>query len=107
MSSTHSRGRAAAAAGEAHSGKPVPSSYLIDWRTALSLAERACCCPSRPAVVVIIPSGPSRNEPAELFLCRHHHLASEQALERASAAVFDVSGVPLTAHTRTLTEAAS
>jgi hypothetical protein len=107
MSSTHPRGRAAAAAGEAHSGQPGPSSYIIDWRTALSLAERACCCPSRPAVVVIMPSGSGREAPAELFLCRHHHLASEQALERASAAVFDVSGVPLTAHTRALTDAAN
>jgi hypothetical protein len=94
-------------AGEAHSSQPGPAAYITDWRAALSLAERACCCPSRPAVVVILPSGPAREAPAELFLCRHHHLASEQALEQASAAVFDVSGVPLTAHTRALTEAAS
>lgn len=66
--------------------------HLADWRASLRLAERACCCPSRPAVVVIVPPGPGRASPSELFLCRHHYVASERALASAAAAVFDPAG---------------
>lgn len=102
MAATHPRARAAA-----QGTPPGTESYLIDWRASLRVAERACCCPSRPAVVAIMPSGPDRASPAELLLCRHHYLVSADALAAAAAAVFDASGVPLTPHTRSLVTAAS
>lgn len=104
MVTTHPR-NSATQQGTTGTGRPGPGSYLTDWRASLRRAERSCCCPSRPSVVVIIPSSQDRQQPAELFLCRHHYRASEEPLTSASAAVFDVGGMPLTAHTRSLVEA--
>jgi hypothetical protein len=104
MFTMHPRSGATERDGLPGTSQPGPASYLIDWRASLRLAERACCCSSRPAVVVIMPPGPGRPAPAELFLCRHHYLRSQQALVSGKAAVFDATGVPLTPHTRSLVE---
>jgi hypothetical protein len=81
------------------------ASSRVDWRTSIRLALRACCCPAKPAVVAIMPPGPGRAAESELFLCRHHYVASERALASAAAAVFDSSGEPLTPRAPALAQA--
>jgi hypothetical protein len=54
--------------------------------------EIACCCPSRPVVRVIVPAAADRPHPAELLLCGHHYRASQDALVRVRAAVYDRAG---------------
>jgi len=64
----------------------------IDWR-AVSLANHACCCSSRPAVIAIMPASPGRPHATELLLCGHHYRRSRRALIAAGATVLDLSGV--------------
>jgi hypothetical protein len=56
------------------------------------VADRACCCPARPVVTVIMPPAPGRPRPVELLLCGHHFRASQAALIAAGAAVYDDTG---------------
>lgn len=65
---------------------PVPARRLF-------LADRACCCPARPVVTVVIPAGGGRPHPVDLLLCGHHYRVSQAALHAAGADVYDVSGV--------------
>jgi hypothetical protein len=67
----------------------------IDWR-AVRLANRACCCSSRPAVIAIVPPSPARPHPTELLLSGHHYRRSRHALAVAGATVLDPSGTPVT-----------
>jgi hypothetical protein len=61
--------------------------------TAIGVAERACCCPARPVVRVVMPATASRPEPVDLLLCGHHYRASRAALRAAGAAVYDEHGM--------------
>ena len=70
---------------------PAATASAIDWR-ALSTAERACCCPAKPAVVVVMPSAAGRDHPTDLLLCGHHYRAARAALAAAGASAFDRSG---------------
>lgn len=56
------------------------------------VADRACCCPARPAVTVIMPSAPGRPHPVDLLLCHHHFQVNRAALEAAGAAAYDNAG---------------
>jgi hypothetical protein len=56
------------------------------------LLEIACCCPSRPAVRVVMPKAEDRLRPAELLLCAHHCRSSRDALIRSGASVYDRTG---------------
>jgi hypothetical protein len=56
------------------------------------VADRACCCPARPVVTVIMPAAPGRPHPVDLLLCGHHFRASRAALTAAGAAVYDDTG---------------
>ena len=55
---------------------------------------RACCCPATPAVLVIMPPGPSRPRSTELLLCGHHYRVSRAALTAAQAVVSELPGTP-------------
>ena len=55
----------------------------------LDVAARACCCPARPVVTVVMPPTASRPHPVDLLLCGHHFRASQAALRAAGAAVYD------------------
>jgi hypothetical protein len=66
---------------------------LSDWDHPLASAARACCCPARPAVTVVIPASPDRPRPADLLLCAHHYRVSREALARVGATAYDTSGV--------------
>jgi hypothetical protein len=46
---------------------------------------RACCCPARPTVKVMMPATASRPTPVDLLLCGHHYHVSRQALAGAGA----------------------
>lgn len=59
-----------------------------------SVPSRACCCPARPVVKVIMPQTPGRPHPVDLWLCGHHYRASLVALELAGATVEDFGPVP-------------
>jgi hypothetical protein len=78
--------------------------HRVNWRASLRRADRACCCPARPSVVVIMPPTADRGRPADLLLCGHHFRVHEYALARAGAAVFDVNGVPLSPETLVLAD---
>jgi hypothetical protein len=58
----------------------------------LTLADRACCCPARPVVTVVISAGRGRPHPVELLLCGHHYRVSLGALRAAGADVYDETG---------------
>jgi hypothetical protein len=46
---------------------------------------RACCCPSRPIVRVLMPATASRSYRADLLLCGHHFRLSQWTLAAAGA----------------------
>jgi hypothetical protein len=58
------------------------------------LADRACCCPARAMVQVIIPLSPDRPHRTDLLLCGHHYRASRQALAAAGATVRELPWTP-------------
>lgn len=53
-----------------------------------AVPARACCCPARPLVKVIVPATRSRRHPVDLWLCGHHYRASREALEASGARVY-------------------
>jgi hypothetical protein len=59
----------------------------------LSYTDRACCCPARPVVTVVIPAARGRPRPVDLLLCGHHYRVSRAALHAAGAVVYDKTGV--------------
>ena len=56
------------------------------------IGERACCCPARPLVRVMMPATATRPGPVDLLLCGHHYRASQAALHAAGASVYDEQG---------------
>ena len=65
---------------------PADSGYAL-WT-----AERACCCPAKPAVVAVLPPAPGRDHETDLLLCGHHYRASRDALAAAGATVMAEGG---------------
>jgi hypothetical protein len=59
----------------------------------LDVAARACCCPARPVVTVVMPPTASRPHSVDLLLCGHHFRASQAALRAAGVAVYDEIGL--------------
>ena len=73
---------------------PVPLDDELPGRARrLFLSDRACCCPARPVVTVVIPAGRGHPHQAELLLCGHHYRVSLAALHAAGAAAYDQTGV--------------
>ena len=58
--------------------------------------DRACCCPARPMVTVVMPPTASRPYPIDLLLCGHHYRVSQAALRAAGATVYDQAGAAVT-----------
>ena len=67
----------------------------------LDVAARACCCPARPVVTVVMPPTASRLQPVDLLLCGHHFRVSQASLRAAGADVYDKTGMLIMAGTRT------
>jgi len=47
--------------------------------------DKACCCPSRPMVRVLMPATQSRRCRVDLLLCGHHFRLSQWTLAAAGA----------------------
>lgn len=60
--------------------------------TPFAQAERACCCPGRPVVTVLMPPGQGRSHVTDLLLCGHHFRASRPALHAVGATAYDEAG---------------
>ena len=71
---------------ESGGAPPVPSL----WSSPLCAEDRACCCPARPVVRVIMPPTPGRPHAVDLLLCGHHYRISRQVLAAAGATVYDL-----------------
>jgi hypothetical protein len=56
------------------------------------LPGRACCCPAKAAVRVIMPPAQGRPGETDLLLCGHHYLVSRRTLSAAGASVRDLPG---------------
>lgn len=56
-----------------------------------AIPSRACCCPARPRVRVIMPPTAGRPHPVDLWLCGHHYRVSRDALRAAGAEVEDLT----------------
>ena len=67
-----------------------------DWAEPLALAGRACCCPARPVVTVVMPPTSARKHPVDLLLCGHHYRVCRAALAAAGATVYDETGALIT-----------
>ena len=76
----------------AGAGPVPPDDELPERPRRLTIADRACCCPARPVVTVVIRAGRGRPHPVDLLLCGHHYRASLAALHAAGAAVYDNTG---------------
>ena len=76
----------------ARAGPAPPDDGLPGTARRLTLADRACCCPARPVVTVVIPAGRGRPHPVDLLLCGHHFRVSRATLTAAGAAVYDDTG---------------
>jgi hypothetical protein len=55
-------------------------------------AGRACCCPAKAMVRVVMPPTPARPHETDLLLCGHHYRVSQPALAAARARVREVLG---------------
>ena len=47
--------------------------------------DKACCCPSRPIIRVLMPPTSDRHYRIELLLCGHHFRLSQWTLAAAGA----------------------
>ena len=80
----------------AHNGRADPASLDVSPQgpaRPLNYTDRACCCPARPVVTVVIPAAHGRPRPVDLLLCGHHYRVNRAALHTAGADVYDKTGV--------------
>lgn len=68
---------------------------------------RACCCPGRPVVRVIMPASASRPRAVELLLCGHHYRVSQAAVTAAHGTIEVLPGRPADAAAALLTKLAA
>jgi hypothetical protein len=71
----------------AHEAHPVCEPRFTDP----SVPSRACCCPGRPVVKVIMPPTADRRHSVDLWLCGHHYRESLPALLASGAVVEDLT----------------
>jgi hypothetical protein len=64
-----------------------PLDDAIPSRPPAGLADRACCCPAKARVRVVMPPTAARPHQTDLLLCGHHYRVSRQALAAAHARV--------------------
>jgi hypothetical protein len=72
-----------------------PADGPADRAEPLAGAGRACCCPARPVVTVVMPPAPGRPHPVDLLLCGHHYRVCRAAVAAAGATVYDELGAPV------------
>jgi len=74
-----------------NAAQPAPDDMIPSSGPAMMVADRACCCPSRPAARIVVPPSPARGHQTDLLLCRHHYRASRDILSTAGAVVYDLA----------------
>lgn len=79
-----------------HGAAVAKDDLLPECATLFSVTDRACCCPARSVVMVILPATATRPFPADLLLCGHHFRVNESALRAAGALAYDATGAPIT-----------
>ena len=67
----------------------MPPDDRADWPRPPALGDRACCCPARPVVRVLIPPTPARPHSVDFLLCGHHFRTSVAALAAAGAVIIN------------------
>jgi hypothetical protein len=67
----------------------TPPEDRAAWSGPHDLGDRACCCPARPVVRVLIPAASARRHSVDLLLCGHHYRASCAALAAAGAVIIN------------------
>lgn len=77
--------------------KPAPDSAASQYVKGVSLrtlrtADRACCCPAKPAVMALMPTDAHRARHTDLLFCAHHYRAARNGLATAGATVVDDVG---------------
>jgi hypothetical protein len=82
----HPSARKNAAAVRRDPGAATPAASPAD------IPRRACCCPAKAAVHVIMPPAAGRPGETDLLLCGHHYLVSRQTLSAAGASVRELPG---------------
>jgi hypothetical protein len=70
----------------------LPASDAVAPGTSPAGADRACCCPAKAVVEVIMPATEARPCEMDLLLCGHHYRASRRALTEARAVVMELPG---------------
>jgi hypothetical protein len=70
-----------------------PPDVVPDELAALLQESRACCCPARPVVRMVMPPALDRPHPTDLLLCGHHYRASRAALDAAGAVACPLGGM--------------
>lgn len=65
----------------------TPPDDQAAWSRPHDLGDRACCCPARPVVRVLIPPASARPHSVDLLLCGHHYRTSCAALAAAGAVI--------------------
>jgi hypothetical protein len=68
------------------------ASDVVAPRMAQAGSDRACCCPAKAVVEVIMPATEARPYETDLRLCGHHFRASRRALTDARAVVVELPG---------------
>ena len=83
--------RRAERAGRSPDGQAAgtPPEDRAAWSRPHDLGDRACCCPARPVVRVLIPPALARPHSVDLLLCGHHYRASCAALAAAGAVIIN------------------
>jgi hypothetical protein len=74
--------------------KGLPGASVDPSAAAADQSDRACCCPAKAVVQVVIPPTPTRPHPTDLLLCGHHYRASRRALAAGRAVVHELPGMP-------------
>ena len=59
------------------------------WSNRPALGDRACCCPARPVVRILIPPTVARPRSVDLLLCGHHFRTSCAARAAAGEMIVD------------------
>jgi hypothetical protein len=70
----------------------APSDGPASQRAGSMKAGRACCCPGRPVVTVLVPPSGSRTHVTDLLLCGHHFRVNRDTLRVAGATAYDQVG---------------
>ena len=83
--------RRAEKAGRSPAGQTAgtPPEDQAAWSRPHAPGDRACCCPARPVVRVLIPPASARPHSVDLLLCGHHYRTSCAALAAAGAVIIN------------------